>query len=252
MFTHASLLNIPHIQHGFFSRKNGHSQGQYASLNCGWGSGDNAEIVQKNYDYICKKMNVPYINTCKQIHSNIVVRVDSPWTVEHRPSADGMVTNTENIGLGVLTADCGSVLFADKKNGVIGAAHIGRKGALSKLFCNMIDEMGTLGANIEHIVAVLGPSISKDNYQVGQDIFHEMQTTYPEFLPHIYPHHTDNTSFLLDVAGIIAQQAQNMGVEFHNINMCTYANPDDFFSYRYNTHQKQSDYGRLLSVISLK
>ena len=117
------------IRHGFFTRKGGASSGIFHGLNCGPGSSDLSEVVAINRARVAGAMGVApdHLLTITQTHSADVVTLTAPFT--DRPKADAMVTATPGIVLGVLTADCQPVLFADAKAGVIGAAHAGWRGA---------------------------------------------------------------------------------------------------------------------------
>ena len=124
------------FEHGFFTRLGGISIGIFEGLNCGTGSKDDHKNVQFNRNLVAAEMNVnpQDLITVHQEHSARVVVVDSP--LEVLTKADAIVTNTPNLSIGVLTADCLPVLFADKKNHVIGVAHAGWKGALNGILEN--------------------------------------------------------------------------------------------------------------------
>ncbi|MEM9122796.1 MAG: polyphenol oxidase family protein, partial [Pseudomonadota bacterium] len=127
------LTTVPGIAHGFFTRQGGVSEGMYASLNCGFGSADEASQVATNRARVAQQLGVPKedILTLYQHHSPDVVTVTERWLPEAAPKADAMATNTKGLVLGILTADCGPVLLADGTAGVVGAAHAGWKGALA-------------------------------------------------------------------------------------------------------------------------
>lgn len=244
------VFDIDGLKHGFFTRQNGHSQGIYASLNMGKGSQDNPQHVFKNYQTVKHALGLENLQTLNQIHSDIVVTLCDAQELSDLPRGDALVTNIENIGLGILTADCGPVLLADTKNHVIGAAHMGRRGALGGLLQNTVAAMENLGAQRPHIHAVLGPAISKPNYQIGQDIFDEIHLRTPQYQQHI--HHSNHAGkYLLDMHALIRQICIDTGINFHNLERCTYAEAELFFSYRRSTHYQEPDYGRLISVIAL-
>ena len=155
------------ISHGFFTRKGGASSGIYAGLNCGYGSHDQQEIVSINRGRVAEAMGVSDLamRGVHQYHSADVFTVHSEGS--EKPKADAIVTNTPSIALSILTADCQPVLFADKKAGVIGAAHAGWKGAVDGVLENTITAMEELGATASNVDAVIGPSISQRAYEVG-------------------------------------------------------------------------------------
>ena len=164
-------LQVPGVAHGFFTRAGGHSTGIFASLNCGLGSGDDADLVKKNRAVVAHSLGVAEtrVLTAHQVHSADVVEVITPWSTENRPKVDGLVTRQNGIAIAVLTADCGPVLFADADAGVVGACHAGWKGALVGVTDATISAMEKLGAQRNRIVATIGPTISKTNYEVGPE-----------------------------------------------------------------------------------
>src|SRR3546814_3619901 len=89
--------------------------------------------------------------TAYQVHSPGVVEGRQPGTREDAPKADAMVTRARGLALGILTADCVPVLFAEAGAGVVGAAHAGWKGALTGVIEATIAAMATLGAQPKRI-----------------------------------------------------------------------------------------------------
>jgi len=252
MYQHDFLKQFPTIQHVFFTRQNGFSNGIYKSLNLGRGSNDSLENIEKNYAFIHQKMGTDRLISLNQIHSNHVISVTDAnnWQTYCLQKGDGLVTNQPNIVLGVLTADCGPLLLADPHHHVIGAAHLGRKGALTDLLENTVAAMVNLGAQRSHIHAVLGPTISKKNYEMGQDIFDLMNINHKNYIQHLYK--LDQTNkYLLDMHGLIQEICQKAHIQFQNLNLCTYDHPDLFYSYRRSTHKQEKDYGRLISTIKM-
>ena len=111
------------VRHALFTRAGGVSTGLFASLNCGLASGDEHAHIAEN------RARVAALVTGYQVHGCEAVPVEAPWRVEDRPRADALVTRTPGVVLGVLTADCAPVLFADSGAGVVGVAHAGWRGA---------------------------------------------------------------------------------------------------------------------------
>lgn len=243
----------PDILHGFFTREGGHSSGIYAGLNVGIGSNDDRETVLRNRSLVAEHLGVNSENllTTYQVHSPDVICVTRPWSGEERPEVDGMVTKEPGIALGALSADCGPVLFCDAKAGVIGSAHAGWKGATSGVLDNTIIEMEKLGAKRETIQAVLGPTISASNYEVG-----------PEFVQMLQELDSSNGSYLsesknpghamFDLPAYIVDRLQKNGIQAEWTGQCTYQDEARFYSYRRKTHRGEPDYGRQISAISIK
>jgi YfiH family protein len=248
-----SLSKLASIRHAFFTREGGVSQGVYASLNGGVGSSDAPDNVTENRARMAAALGVApdRLLTPYQIHSPDVVVANVPWTPDTRPRADAIVTRTPRLAIGVSTADCGPLLFADSQAGVIGAAHAGWRGALSGVIESTVAAMEKLGAERARIVAALGPAIRQPNYEVG-----------PEFVARFVAADADNARFfvpseraghaMFDLAGYIADRIQRAGiVEFEDLALCNYAEPERFFSYRRTTKRGESDYGRHINAIAL-
>jgi YfiH family protein len=249
-----TLSRISAVNHGFFDRKGGSSQGIYASLNCGLGSADNKDIVLNNRAHVASRLNLSpdqLINT-HQYHSPEVLTVTKPWSIADAPKADGMVTNVANIGLGILTADCAPILFADQNAGVIGAAHAGWRGAVSGVTDNIIAAMEALGARRSAIVAVIGPTISQEAYEVGPEFIAEFLKQDAAHQLFFTPSKRDK-HFMFDLPEYLLQRLQRANIaDVSWVEICTYAHEEEFFSYRRTTHRGEKDYGRQISVITLK
>ena len=245
--------NLKDVTHGFFGREGGVSTGIFASLNCGPGSGDAPEDVAENRARVLEAL-VPggSLVTLRQIHSPQVVCVEKPWAAGAAPEADALVTPRADIVLGILTADCAPILFADKAAGVVGAAHAGWKGAIGGVIEATLAAMERLGARTHRIAVAIGPNISQDNYEVGAEF--EAQFVGADagnarfFRPGARREH-----FHFDLEGYIAHRLARAGVaSTARIGRCTYAGNADFFSFRRTTHKKESGYGRQISTIALK
>ena len=253
MLQSASLATLSGIRHGFFTRAGGVSQGVYASLNGGVGSNDNAGHVAENRARMAAALGVKpdRFLTAYQIHSPDVVTVIEPWRHENRPRVDAMVTQVPGIALGVSTADCGPVLFADAQANVIGAAHAGWRGAFTGVLEATIAAMEKLGADRSRIAVALGPMIRQANYEVG-----------PEFIARFREADDANVQFfvpsgradhaLFDLAGYASARLARAGIEtIDDLRLCTYAEPERFFSYRRMTKRGETDYGRHINAIVL-
>ncbi|AWD21702.1 peptidoglycan editing factor PgeF [Fuscovulum blasticum] len=238
------------FRHGFFTRKGGASSGVYAGLNCGTGSGDQAEIVAINRARVAEAMGVPLsaLATVHQIHSADVVTVTGPLAL--RPEADALVTATPGLALAVLTADCQPVLFADAKSGVIGAAHAGWRGARDGVLEATVAAMESLGAQRADIAAVIGPTISQAAYEVGTEFLENFLDDDPENARFFANGEGGRYLFDLPSYGLHRLRAAGVG-HAEWTRHCTYRDPDRFYSYRRTTHAAEADYGRLISAIRL-
>jgi len=246
------LSDLPGVVHGFFTRRGGVSNGLYASLNCGLGSDDARESVLANRARAVATLGLEpdRLATPHQVHSADVAIVDEVWEPGKGPKADAVVTARPGIAVGIGTADCSPVLFADAEAAVVGAAHAGWKGAFTGVIEATVEAMERLGARREAIVAVLGPTISKGAYEVG-----------PEFRVRFLEADTANEIFfspadrpdrhMFDLPAYIVSRMNAIGLgRIEDLRLCTYADPERFFSYRRTTHAGEPDYGRLLSAIA--
>lgn len=243
--------SLSDVQHGFFTRKGGASSGVFSGLNCGYGSSDQHEIVKINRTRVAEAMQVDpsHLVSVYQVHSPDVVAVEGPINGQ-MPPADAMVTKTPGLALGILTADCQPVLFADKEAGVIGAAHAGWKGALDGVLEATMDVMEQQGATRGNITAVIGPSISQRAYEVGPDFF-EMFLDHDRENARFFAN-GEGDRMLFDLPGYGLHRLRDYGVGTAEwTRHCTYSDPERFFSYRRCTHAKEADYGRLISSIRL-
>jgi YfiH family protein len=254
MFIQApSLASHSGIRHAFFTRQGGVSEGLYASLHGGVGSGYVPDHVAVNRARMARGVGVDpeRFLTVYQIHSPDVVVADESWNAQTRPRADALVTRMQGIAIGVSTADCGPVLFADADARVIGAAHAGWRGALSGVLEATITAMETLGAQRGRIAAALGPMISQPNYEVGSDMiekFLAVDSGYARFFANgSRPAHAQ-----FDLPGFIESRLRSARLtRIENLAACTYADPARFFSYRRATHRGEADYGRHINAIAL-
>lgn len=247
----ANLSALPGIAHGFFGRTGGVSQGIYTSLNCGPGSSDDPAAVIENRKRVRETMGAATLNTLYQVHSPTAVTVTGAWDGVP-PQADAMATAVPGIVLGILTADCAPVLFADAQARVIGAAHAGWKGAVGGVVEATVAAMEALGAKRARIAAAVGPCISQANYEVG-----------PEFIARFAAEDSANARFFVpsgrvehhrfDLEGYVADRLRAASVDrIETLRACTYARDADFFSFRRTTHRGEKDYGREISAIALR
>ena len=254
MIQSALLSTIPNIRHSFFTRENGHSTGVYASLNCGFGSSDQEAAVQKNRAKVadCMGVEADRLMTVWQSHSPDVMMVKDAWDPRRSPDADAMVTRRPGIALGVLSADCTPILFADRAGTAVGVAHAGWKGALGGILEASVAAFDSQGVRAGEIRAAIGPTIGQANYETG-----------PEFLDRFLAEDPANARFFIasprsghhcfDLPGYVKMKLECLGLaEIDNLGLCTYADETRFYSYRRATHRGEPDYGRLISAIVLE
>ncbi|WCR55397.1 MAG: Multicopper polyphenol oxidase [Bartonella clarridgeiae] len=240
-------LHSREIKHGFFTRQGGVSKSFYQSLNVGQSSNDYPEHIMQNRTLIAHYFDIEVQNliTVHQIHSCEVVVVDKAFIGE-RPKADALVTTKKGLAIGVLTADCGPVLFADPQAGVIGAAHAGWRGSLNGVLEKTISVMEEQGAKRQSIIAVLGPC----HYEVTSEFYNQFIERDNQFEKYFLK--TDKADhFSFNLWTFIINQLKKEGVHASCLKLCTYQNEKRFFSYRRTIHRNEPDYGRQISVIML-
>jgi YfiH family protein len=251
----AEFLTAPGLAgmpHGFFTRCGGVSTGRFASLNCSFSSQDDPEAVRENRALAMRAIGADpgSLSSLFQVHGVDVAVADAPIPINDRPKADGAVTNRPGVTLGIVTADCGPVLFADARAGVVGACHAGWRGALAGVLEATIEAMERLGARRDGIAAALGPCIRQPSYEVGPDLREALLASDPEgerFLaPGKRPEH-----WQFDMAGLILARLRAAGVVAEALPNDTLAEEALFFSHRRRTLEGGGPIGHQLSAIAL-
>lgn len=249
----SSLAAIDGVRHGFFTRQGGVSSGVYTSLNCGPGSRDDAANVVENRARVAEILGAEpgHLVTVFQKHSADALVAEKPWKLDKPPEADAIVTKKPGLAIGVLTADCAPVLFCDAEARVIGAAHAGWRGALSGIIEATVTAMGKLGAKSERLTAVIGPTISQEAYEVGQEFMQQFIADAPESAAFfIADEGTGEPHF--DLPAYVADRLARAGVgAIADLGPCTYCEETRLFSYRRSQHHGEGDYGRQISAILL-
>ena len=240
------------LAHGFLGRRGGVSQGIYAGLNVGLGSDDErAAVIENRRRAIGAVLPNAELVRVYQIHSPDVVTITSGIDPENPPKGDAMVTDRPNLLLGIVTADCVPVLFADAEAGIIGAAHAGWKGAISGVTDNTIAAMEALGADRSRIACAIGPCIAQKSYEVDAGFFRrfvEEDEANERFFLDGKPEH-----YQFDIEGYVAARLASAGIKrVACLGEDTYSQEDRFFSYRRSCHRGEPGYGRQLSLIGVR
>jgi YfiH family protein len=253
MITLGILSDDASIRHAFFTRQGGVSEGLFASLNCGFGSGDNLERVARNRGIAMERLGFPpdRLVTCHQIHSATAIVVETSWLPGVAPNADGLVTRVPGLALGVLTADCAPILFHDPFANVIGAAHGGWRGALGGIVEATLVQMVAIGAAQSSIRAAIGPCIGRVSYEVGaeflQQFLVEDLASGAFFEPGPRGGH-----FMFDLPGYVEYRLARAGIAMvERVSRDTAAEEEHFFSYRRSCLRGEGAYGRGLSAIAM-
>lgn len=239
------------VPHGFLGRRGGVSGGLYASLNVGLGAADDPAAIRRNRD-LARDAVLPgaALVTLHQVHSADVVTVRAPVPLDARPHADALVTDRPGLLLGILTADCVPILFADAARGIVGAAHAGWKGALAGVAEATLEAMAALGAQRSAIACAIGPCIGRASYEVSAGFeapFLAREAEDARFFSAGRPGHLQ-----FDIAGYVAARLAAAGVaRIAMLDEDTCSQPARFFSYRRSCHAGEPDYGRQISLIGV-
>ena len=249
MFISNKLKKQKKIKHFFFSRKNGFSKGIYKGLNCGKGSKDNKNNINKNLNYVAKKMNVvrTKLILMHQTHSNKVVEIKKD-NYRRKINADAMITKMNGVAIGVLTADCVPIIVYDLRNKIIGCIHAGWKGAFLGVIENTIKKLKKLNSN-NKIFASVGPCIGKKSYEV--DILFYENFVSKSRSNKIYFKYKSKTKKLFNLRKYVTDKLLKLNVKVDQVNKDTFTEKSYFFSYRRSRKLMQKDYGRCISTVCL-
>ena len=250
MFCSKKLIKFKDIRHGFFNREGGVSKGIYKSLNCGPGSKDKIKNIKKNIEKVCKKIgcNKKNLILLDQVHSNIVHNVNR--VTKKKLKGDSLITGKKGIALGILTADCAPVFIYDPINNLISALHAGWKGAFKQIISKTIKKFKIKGSNLNDLIVVIGPCISKNNYEVKKDFLNKFivkEKSNKNFFNY------KNNKIFFSLNDFIKKSFLDLGIKnIEIIKKDTYILSNNFFSARRSLKKKLNDYGRNISVIMIK
>jgi YfiH family protein len=246
------LADAPGVRHAFFTRLGGVSEGLYAGLNVGPGSRDDPARVAENRRRAAGHFGAgeSALLAAYQVHSAKAVVAKVPWP-RARPKADAIVSRTPGLICGALAADCAPVLIADPQARVVAAVHAGWRGALSGVVDSAVAAMRRLGASPERMVAAVGPCIGPRSYEVGLEFairFEEAERANARF----FTSGASPEKRLFDLPAYVLGRLERAGIGAAEwIGRDTVAEESLFYSNRRAHHRGQSDYGRLLSAITL-
>ncbi len=252
MFFSKKLLKNPNITHCFFSNRNGVSKNIYKSLNCGLGSKDKKLNIIKNLHIVSKKIGTKYKNLIimKQTHSNKILFFGKNKKIKNKIICDGILTNKKRIALAVLTADCIPILIYDEKKNIIGAIHAGWRGAFKDIILKTLNKLSSLGINKKNLIVSIGPCIAQKNYEVGIDFYKKFW--HKNVKNKFFFKKLKNKKYLFNLRKYVQYQFQKQGIKnIDHIKRNTFAEKNNFYSYRRSLLKSETDYGRNISVIMI-
>lgn len=239
-FNHFSTLN--NITHFITTRKGGVSEGNCSSLNLGYNTNDSHQNVQKNREILAQTFDLPSFNFPQQTHKNHVQIITKENYTTFFEDTDALITNEPNLGIAVIFADCVPVLVYDPEKKVVAVIHAGWRGTVAKIVEKTIEKMiNVFDCNPKDLLAGIGPSISPEAYEVGEEVINEVEKAF-ETKKELIVNEQSNGKGHLNLWYANKQCLLNSGVLEKNIEIaeiCTQKNADTFFSVR-----SQTDTGR--------
>ncbi len=253
MIKSKKLQAFKNIEHGFFNRLGGKSDGIYKSLNCGIGSYDKKINVKKNLSIVCNKFGISRnkLILLNQIHSNKFLFINKKYKLNKKKfKGDALISNIKNIAIGVLSADCVPILIYDKNLNIISAIHAGWKGAYKGIISKVINFFLKKGSKTKDMYIAIGPCISKKNYEVKKDFlnkFLKKDQKNKKFFKFL------KTKIYFDLTNYICKEFKKKGIKnLEKINKDTFNKKNNFFSSRRAKNENKNDYGRNISIIMIK
>ena len=251
MYFSKKFNKFVNIKHCFFSKNGGVSKDMYNSLNCGLGSEDSKQNILNNLSIVTKKIGVNKNNlfTMIQTHSNKVVIINEYNQDVKRVNADALITNIKNIAISVLTADCVPILIYEKINHIVACVHAGWKGAINGIIENTFNKIISMNKKNNFYVTV-GPCIGLKNYQVGKEFYNEFIRENQINKKFFYLNR--NNQFFFDLRKYVNFKIGKFNIKsIENIDLDTYEEKENFFSFRRSRKLGEKDYGRCISAIGL-
>ena len=249
MFYSKKIQKFKKIKHCFFSRREGFSKGLYKSLNCGRGSKDKKENINKNLSFVSKKMGVERkkLILMHQTHSNKVIEINKN-NFKRKIRSDAMITKMKGVALGVVTADCVPIILYDARNEVIGCIHAGWRGAFSGIIKNTISKIKKINSN-NNIYASVGPCIGKKSYEVDLVFFEKF--IKKSFKNKKYFSSKNGHKKFFDLRKFVTDKLLDYKVKIDQVNHDTFMEKSNFYSYRRSSKLHEKDYGRCISAVSM-
>ena len=216
------------------------------------GSYDEKKYIFKNLNIVCKKIGCSRkkLVLLNQTHGNKFAFIGKKHKFNKKKiKADALITNIKNIAISILTADCAPILFYENKKKIIGAAHVGWRGAYKEILIKIVKYLQKKGCNLKNLHFVIGPSIAQKNYEVGIEFekkFISQNKRNKKYFIYL------KNKIFFSLNGYINGQLEDLGIKnIAIIKKDTYNRKNNFFSSR-RSKKNNHDYGRNISVIMIK
>ncbi len=244
-FQNPELETLGWIRHAFLTRRGGASLPPYDSLNLSDKNGDSRESVAENKDRVARAFGFDPsgLILLDQMQQDQILSLKEPAIPLPSPlEYDALITNSPDIVLAILTADCLPIFAVDQERKVIAAIHAGRQGTALHITSKVLKKMEEeFGCSPRKLLITLGPSIGACCYEIDGKAFH------PEWKP--FSTARERGRWMIDLARINIAQMKGQGVKEEHISwihLCTRCCRDLFFSYR-----GEGRTGRQLSFIGI-
>ncbi len=239
------------VRHGFYTRIGGISHGEYASLNCGFKSGDKLGFIQKNRRRVAEHIGVApqYLWGGIQTHGNTLFHISKSNCFPME--GDGAITTDPDVAISIVTADCAPILFSTKKGDVVGVAHAGWRGAASGILEKVIDQMNAFGAKSKDILAVVGPCIAVAHYEVQDDMRNAVLQQDPDGKIFFTPIREGYYLFDLGHYCVDRLRRKHVGIAAL-LGRDTFMDSTHFFSHRRQVQEGKDVFGHQISVIACR
>lgn len=242
-----NLSEFKNLFHFTTTVSGGVSDGDYATFNLGMYSGDDIDCVAENRERLAQILNIQEedIIVPHQIHDDKILIIDETFSnktdlekVQSLNGIDALITNQRNICIGITTADCVPVLIYDTEKKILASVHAGWKGTVSKIAEKTVEKMmSVFGSNPDDLYVGIGPCISQTYFEVGDEVVDAF--SHVGYLMEEISYRNEETGKVhVDLQWTNKLILIEAGIPVRNIevsNLCTYANPDMFFSARRQT-----------------
>lgn len=249
MFLTSSLFENASLKHGFFTRQEGISTGDFASRNCALKTGCLREEVLHNRWLCLKELDLEhaFLPALRQVHGVGIQVINSQPASYTIYEGDALITENPDIVLGICTADCVPILLSSPQRIFVAAVHAGWRGVYAGIVFETIKKIQSLYPQQKILMSCVGPSIHQNFFEVGQeimDLFKHQDPLYKRFFS------IKGKKIFFDLVALVCYQLSLFDIQVDNVSQDTYSNPDLFFSCRRATHEKKA-FGGQISLVSL-